>query len=221
MGDDEFLEERKRLVERLQRTGYISSSMVLEAMGKVPRHLFVSSQQQRHAYEDRPLPIGHGQTISAPHMVGMMCEYLDLQKGMKVLEVGAGSGYHAAVTAEMVGPAGHVYTIDIVSELVENAKINLEEAGYLEQVTVIAKDGTEGHPEAAPFDRVLVTAGAPDIPQPLIDQLKPQGIMVIPVGGHYFQELYVIRKETSGEIERRSIGSCAFVPLVGKYGWKL
>ncbi|ABM80489.1 protein-L-isoaspartate O-methyltransferase [Hyperthermus butylicus] len=222
-----FREARRRLVERLVREGYIRSEHVKRAMLRVPRELFVPDELRHLAYEDTPLPIGHGQTISAPHMVAMMTEYADLKPGMKVLEVGAGSGYHAAVMAEVVAPSdeprehwGHVYTIERIPELAEFARRNLERAGYADRVTVIVGDGSRGYPEKAPYDRIIVTAAAPDIPGPLIDQLKPGGKMVIPIGDRYLQHLYVVVKTRDGKIESRPVTPCLFVPLVGEYGWR-
>ncbi|MCS4541691.1 MAG: protein-L-isoaspartate O-methyltransferase [Euryarchaeota archaeon] len=216
---DIYENERERLTRRLIDTGYISSQPVIEAMRKVPRHLFVPERLKLYAYDDRPLPIGAGQTISAPHMVGMMTELLNLNPGMKVLEIGAGSGYHSAVIAEIIGEAGHVYTIDRIPELVENAKRNLALTGYGKLVTVIASDGSKGYQQKAPYDRILVTAGAPEIPKPLCEQLKIEGIIVIPVGGYTLQDLLVAIKKDQDKFDVKNRGPCAFVPLVGEYGW--
>ena len=217
--EDVYENERKRLVRRLIDFGYSSSQPVIGAMEKVPRHLFLPERLRPQAYNDRPLPIGVGQTISAPHMVGMMTELLDLKPGMTVLEVGAGSGYHAAIIAEIIGGTGHVYTIDRIPELVENAKRNLALTGYSKRVTVIAGDGSKGFPEKAPYDRILVTAGAPEVPKPLAEQLKNNGLIVIPVGGYTLQDLVVaVKKE--GKFDIKSHGPCAFVPLIGEFGWK-
>lgn len=216
---DIYENERERLIRRLIDTGYISSQPVIEAMRKVPRHLFVPERLKLYAYDDRPLPIGAGQTISAPHMVGMMTELLNLNLGMKVLEIGAGSGYHSAVIAEIIGEAGHVYTIDRIPELVENAKRNLALTGYSKLVTVIASDGSKGYQQKAPYDRILVTAGAPEIPKPLREQLKIEGIIVIPVGGYTLQDLIVAIKKDQDKFDVKNRGPCAFVPLVGEYGW--
>jgi protein-L-isoaspartate(D-aspartate) O-methyltransferase len=222
-----FRRARERLVERLVREGYIRSEKVKRAMLRVPRELFVPEDLKHLAYEDTPLPIGFGQTISAPHMVALMTEYADLDVGMKVLEVGTGSGYHAAVIAEIVAPSdaprerwGHVYSIERIRELAEFARRNLEKAGYADRVTVIVGDGSKGYPPEAPYDRIVVTAAAPDIPQPLVDQLKPGGKMVIPVGDRYLQYLYVVEKDENGKLRYRSVTPCLFVPLVGEHGWK-
>ncbi len=158
-------------------------------------------------------------------MVALMCEVLELAPGHKVLEIGTGSGYHAAVCAEIVAPEnskvkGHVYTIERIPELAEFAKKNIERAGYSDRITVIVGDGTLGYPPAAPYDRILVTAAGPRIPEPLLQQLKNGGKMVIPIGGkHGFQELVLVIKDEKGNISEKSLGPVAFVPLIGKHGW--
>lgn len=161
-------------------------------------------------------------------MVAIMNEALQLEAGQKVLEVGAGSGWHAATIAEIVAPSdaprsewGHVYTMEIIEGLAEFARKNIMRAGYGDRVTIICADGSMGYPEKAPYDRILVTAAAPDIPQPLIDQLKPGGIMLIPVGSvHFFQSLIKVTKSANGKIGRENLGGVAFVPLTGRYGHK-
>ncbi len=223
MKDFELL--RRRLVEKLVREGIIRSEKVKRAMLKVPRELFVPEHLKELAYEDTPLPIGYGQTISAPHMVAIMLEEAELDEGMKVLEVGTGSGYNAALIAEIVAPQGsrnpgHVYTIERIPELAEFAKKNLERAGYADRVTVIVGDGSKGYEPAAPYDRIIVTAAAPDIPRPLIEQLKPNGILLIPVGDRWEQVLYKVVKRPDGKLDVRKVTSCVFVPLVGEYGWR-
>ncbi|NYT00115.1 MAG: protein-L-isoaspartate O-methyltransferase [Methanocellales archaeon] len=211
----EFETERIKLVEGLRLYGI--SERVLDAIKKVPRHLFVQPPYRAQAYADHPLPIGEDQTISAPHMVAMMCDILDLLNGMIVLEIGAGCGYHAAIMAELVGEDGHVYTMDRLSSLVNSASENLRKAGY-SNVTVLLGDGTLGIPDHAPYDRISVACAAPDIPPPLIDQLKSGGKMVIPIGRH-FQELYLVEK-INGIIKKEK-GGVIFVPLIGKYGFKV
>jgi len=212
------------LIRRLRNSGYLSTEAMEHAVRTVPREEFVHPSNRQYAYRDTPLSIGLGQTISAPHMCVIMCEGMKLRPGHKVLEVGAGSGYHAALCAEMVAPAdsqkqGHVYTVEIVKGLIEFAKSNLERTGYSDRVTLIHGDGGLGLPEYAPFDRVLVAAAAPTIPEPLIDQLSPSGIMLIPIGGRgLFQELVMIEKDEDGNISHRNWGGVAFVPLTGKYG---
>ncbi len=209
-----YEEGRKRLVEHLRRQGV--SEGVLTAMMQVKRHLFVPPYLSDQAYADYPLPIGEGQTISAPHMVAMMCDYLELKKGEKVLEIGAGSGYHAAVIAEMIGNEGHVYSVERIPWLVKFSKENLQRAGY-KNVTAIPGDGTLGLPEHAPYDKISVTCAAPDVPPPLLEQLKTGGKMVIPIG-KYRQVLYLVEKRNGVERERKC--DVVFVPLLGRYGFK-
>ncbi|MFH0748837.1 MAG: protein-L-isoaspartate O-methyltransferase [Candidatus Bathyarchaeota archaeon] len=175
---------------------------------------------------DAPLPIGYGQTISAPHMVAMMAEALELEVDHKLLEVGSGSGYHAAVLAEIVAPRdaekkGHVYTVEIIPELFAFARTNLESTGYGNRVTVIPGDGSVGYPEHAPYDRILVTAAAPKIIKALVEELEVGGILVTPVGGAYFyQELMKVKKESEDRVFTWSLCGVAFVPLRGKDGWE-
>ena len=215
----EYAELRRRLVERLVREGIIKSRSVKEAFLKVPRELFVPEDLRRAAYDDTPLPIGYGQTISAPHMVAIMVEELELEKGLRVLEVGTGSGYQAAIMAEITGPEGIVYTVERIPGLAEKARRNLEAAGYAGRVEVIVGDGSKGYPEAAPYDRIVVTAAAPSIPPPLVEQLKPGGILVAPVGDRYMQRLVKAVKKRDGSLDARSGVYCLFVPLIGEYGW--
>jgi protein-L-isoaspartate(D-aspartate) O-methyltransferase len=191
---------------------------VVEAMGRVPRELFVPESIRHMAYEDHPLPIGEGQTISAPHMVAIMCDVLDIHEGMRVLDVGTGSGYHAAVMADLVGPEGHVYSIERVAELVVYSRRNLREAG-IENVTVIEGDGSCGLPDRAPYDRINVAATAPEVPEPLKEQLKVGGKLAIPVGSCYQELVLVVRTEEGFELEHR--GGVVFVPLIGDHGFKV
>jgi len=221
-----FEEKRKRLVESLKDRGILTKPEVIKAMLIVPRHKFVPKDAESSAYMDSPLSIGLGQTISAPHMNAMMCEYLELSEGEKVLEIGTGSGYHAALCAELVAPEnsenpGHVITIERHEELVKNARESLKETGYEHKVTVIHGDGTLGYPKEAPFDKILVTAASPSkIPVPLRDQLKEGGILCIPTGSKSFaQNLYVIRKQGEN-FDTKRITGVRFVPLIGKYGFE-
>jgi protein-L-isoaspartate(D-aspartate) O-methyltransferase len=208
----EFEIKRNRLIEELRQ--HRISERVLAAMKQVPRHLFVPENEQRNAYGDYPLPIGWGQTISAPHMVAIMCEILDIKDGMKVLEIGAGSGYHAAVMANLAG-SGHVYTVERIEALALFARDNLEKAG-IKNVTVIVEDGSLGLPGFAPYDRISVAAASPEILDTLTEQLKTKGKLVIPVG-KYYQELYLVTK-TDG-LKKEAKGGVVFVPLVGKKGF--
>ena len=217
--------ERAKAIARLVQSGYIHTPSVIHAMQQVPREDFLPEALRERAYIDTPLPIGYSQTISALHMVGMMAEALHLAQGQIVLEVGSGSGYHAAVIAEIVarqatGPRGHVYTLEIVPELYQFAKANLKKTHYDDTVTAIHSDGSLGLPDHAPFDRIYVAAAAPHIPVPLTQQLRDQGLLVIPVGRrHFFQELLRVKKDGERLIQD-SLGGVAFVPLTGKHGWK-
>lgn len=208
----EFEKQKNRLIDELRRHG--TSERVLDAMHRVPRHLFVPEREQNNAYADNPLTIGWGQTISAPHMVAIMCDLLDIQDGMKILEIGAGSGYHAAVMAELVG-SGHVYAVEVIAGLAHFARENLKKAG-ISNVTVFVEDGSLGLPGFAPYDRISVACAAPDIPETLTEQLKPGGKLVIPVGKH-FQELYLVTKIDG--LKKEPKGGVVFVPLVGKKGF--
>jgi protein-L-isoaspartate(D-aspartate) O-methyltransferase len=213
-----FEEQRDRLVDSLVRRGYISSPKVQAAMGRVPREEFLPENLRNEAYVDSPLPIGDGQTISAPHMVAIMAEHLDLSPGMKVLEIGAGSGYHAVVCAELVAPDGHIYTIERISTLASIAEGNIKKTGYMNLVTVVFGDGTNGLPEHAPYDRIFVAAGAPDIPTPLTDQLADGGKLLVPVGGRFYQDLIKVEKKGS-KLSKENLGGCVFVPLIGEHGY--
>ncbi len=193
----------------------IRDEPVLLAMKKVQRHIFMPESTRSAAYEDRAVPIGEGQTISQPYMVAIMSELLELTGSEKVLEIGTGSGYQAAILGEL---AGDVYTIERVSALAESAGRTLESLGY-KNVHVFAGDGTLGLEDKAPFDRIIITAAAPEIPAPLVNQLREGGILVVPVGERYSQVLLKGRK-VRGEIVKESYTNCAFVPLIGEYGWK-
>jgi protein-L-isoaspartate(D-aspartate) O-methyltransferase len=196
----------------------VRSKKVAAAMDKVERHRFLPAGMESIAYVDSPLGIGQGQTISAPHMVGIMACGLDLFPGLSVLEIGGGSGYHAAVIAELVRPDGHVYSIERIQSLADHATNNLESAGYAELVTTIVADGSKGYPLYAPYDRISVACGAPDVPPPLFEQLKEGGKMLIPVGGRTYQELYLVTK-VDGKMKKQDMGSVLFVPLIGEYGF--
>lgn len=221
----DYSKERERLVEALVEEGVIRSEKVRKAMLSVPREEFVPPEHRRWAYVDHPLPIGHGQTISAPHMVALMTELLDPEPGHIVLEIGTGSGYQSAVLAEIVAKQdpsrrGHVYTIERIPELAEFAINNLKRTSYINYVTVIVGDGTKGYSEKAPYDRIIVTAAAPDIPKPLLEQLKNGGKMVIPVGDLGLQRLLIVEKSIDGRVRVKEDTYCLFVPLIGEYGWK-
>ena len=207
-------EERRRMVEQQLRSRGIRDPRVLAAMEKVPRHRFLPHPEDPAAYSDHPLPLGCGQTISQPYMVALMTECLRLTGEESVLEIGSGSGYQAAVLSEL---ARVVYTVERFPELAGRARAALEELGY-RNVQVIAGDGSEGYPEAAPYDRIIVTAAAPEIAPPWLDQLKEDGRLVLPLGDRWGQTLVVVTRR-DGKTVRESMCGCVFVPLVGKYGW--
>jgi len=213
-----YKEKRDDLVDSLIRRGYIQSKFVEKAMRKVPRHEFVPERVKKRAYIDSPQPIGEGQTISAPHMVAMMVENLDIEEGQKVLEVGGGMGYHAAVIAEIVGEEGEVYSIEYVASLAKTAQRKVESVGY-HNVKIIQGDGSSGYGKGAPYDRISVACGAPSIPSPLIDQLILDGKILIPIGSEFFQELIKATKKKKNKIEKENLGGVRFVPLKGEYGF--
>lgn len=208
--------ERSQLVDRLVSRGYIKSPRVEDAFRRTPRHLFVPEKLVESAYYDQPLPIGSGQTISAPHMVAIMTEALEVVEDDRVLEVGAGSGYQAAVLSGIV-TEGSIYSVECVPELAARAGDNLKAAG-VGNVFVHVADGTLGFPKQAPFDRIIVTAGAPEIPKALIEQLADGGRLLIPVGGRMMQDLLSVEKH-AGKTTQKNLGGCMFVPLIGKDGW--
>lgn len=210
-----FTLQRARMVEQQLQGRGITDDRVLAALGTVPRQEFVPEESRDAAYEDRALSIGYGQTISQPYMVGVMLELLDVHPGHSVLEVGAGSGYQAAVLAEL---SQDVVVMEIVEPLAHHCEHALARAGY-ERVKVVVGDGTLGYAERAPFDRIIVAAACPEVPEPLVEQLKEGGRIVAPVGRRDVQQC-VVGVKRGGELEiTRTIG-CVFVPLVGEHGWK-
>ena len=206
---DRLQAERSRMVDQQLRARDIRSERVLEAMRRVPRHRFVPESEQQAAYADAPLPIGHGQTISQPYIVAFMTEALDVDPTHRVLEIGTGSGYQAAVLGEL---AGEVFTMEIVEPLGERARQTLEALGYA-NVHVRLGNGYAGWPEKAPFDRIMVTAAPAEVPPALVEQLKVGGIMAIPVGT-YDQELRILRRTPSGLELVRTL-PVRFVPMTG------
>lgn len=218
-----FRDQRKELVSRLIREGYIRSELVARAFSKVPREEFVPPRYRDYSYHDTPLPTLKGQTISAPHMCAIMCEELDLKPGDIVLEIGTGSGYHAALCAEIVARSdeknrGHVCSIEIDKDLTKFAYENLKRSGYDLDVSVVCGDGSFNPPFRYEFDKILVTAAAPHIPNRLLKSLKVGGIMVIPIGSEFIQELSVIIKQQDKIVVMRS-GPCVFVKLRGINGF--
>jgi protein-L-isoaspartate(D-aspartate) O-methyltransferase len=209
-----FAAARASMVDEQLRARDIADERVLEAMGKVARELFVPETYRARAYDDAALPIGEGQTISQPYMVARICEILALRGGERVLDVGTGSGYQAAVLAEL---AGEVHTIERLAPLADTARRNLAAAGY-ERVRVHVGDGTLGLPEHAPFAAIAVAAAAPDVPPSLYDQLEPGGRLAVPVGGRHGQELQLVVRSPEGPAVARSV-PCRFVLLVGAEGF--
>ena len=207
---DAFAAERNRMVDRQLAARDIRDPRVLEAMRKVPRHELVPESQRGRAYQDRPLPIGGGQTISQPYIVALMTQLLELDGSERVLEIGTGSGYQAAVLAET---AREVYSIEIVPELAERARVDLARLGY-DNIHLREGDGYRGWPEKAPFDAIVVTAAPDHVPEPLVEQLAVGGRLVLPVG-RFHQELVVIRREPEGVIRERNV-AVRFVPMPGE-----
>lgn len=201
--------ERANLVDRLRERESLSEATA-DAMGSVPRHAFVPADSRDSAYRDSPLPIGEGQTISAPHMVAIMTELLALSEGDRVLEIGTGCGYHAAVTAEVVGPE-NVYSVEYHDDLAAQARETLAETGYGE-ISVRAGDGKQGWAEHAPYDRAYLTCAAPDFPPAVVDQVRSGGIVLGPIDGGR-QELIRATVQEDGSLDRESHGPVRFVPL--------
>lgn len=207
---DEWAAARARMVDRQVRARGIDDPLVLAAMRKVPRHLFIPDAARREAYEDHPVPIGFGQTISQPFIVAYMTEQLQLAPTDKVLEIGTGSGYQAAILAEL---AREVYTIEIIPELAARARATLEALGY-RNVHVRHGNGYLGWPEAAPFDKIIVTAAPDDVPRALVEQLAVGGILIAPVGT--VEQIMTIVRKTPGGLVRRETIPVLFVPMTGK-----
>jgi protein-L-isoaspartate(D-aspartate) O-methyltransferase len=224
---NDFADMRRQAVESLRSQGILRSEPVIRAMLKVPREEFLPGDVHSYAYTDSPLPVGYGQTTSALHMTAMFCEYGGLEPGDRVLEVGGGCGYMACVYAEVVAPEqipkeswGHVWSVEIIKELAEKAKEHVKRTGYGEKVTMLHGDASVGLPENAPYDVIIVTSAAPDIPEPLVEQLKAEGSLLIPVGNpQFFQQLIKVSKRRDGRVVKESLGGVAFVPLRGKKGW--
>jgi len=210
-GERGFERQRAELIEQLRKRERISDR-ALSALAAVPRHAFVPENKRRYAYADRPLPIGEGQTISAPHMVAIMVDRLELEPGQAVLEIGTGCGYHAAVTAEVVG-GENVYSVEYHSSLAERARNRLAELGYGD-ISITVGDGHDGWPEHAPYDRAYLTAAASAVPDALLDQLRPGGIFLGPIGDRR-QTLVRVQKRPDGSTERETFGGVRFVQMQG------
>ncbi len=211
----DFKRSRERMVREQVEARGVTNPDVLRALRKVPRHLFVEEALIPQAYEDHPLPIGHGQTISQPYIVAWMTEMLDISPGLRVLEIGTGSGYQTAILAEL---GAYVFSVERVRALMVLARQRLTDMRYL-RARFKLDDGTLGWPDEAPFDRILVTAGGPKIPDPLVAQLADPGRMIIPVGpSRRSQSLFFVQKE-NGRVITRDMGGVMFVDLVGAHGW--
>lgn len=218
MASDPWEWRRRGLADRIEEWGYVTSPAVRAAFLKVPRERFVPEDVRGSAYDDAPLPIGHGQTISAPSMIAIMLEEAGLRPGEAVLELGTGSGYNAALLAELVGP-DRVVTVERIPELAETGRRNLEAAGY--RVEVVVGDGTLGYPPRAPYDCVFGTAGAPRIPGPWREQTRVGGRIVAPIGrGRLSQSLVTARRVSESKWDVKEGTPCAFVPLIGAQGWR-
>jgi protein-L-isoaspartate(D-aspartate) O-methyltransferase len=213
----DFAAERGRMVDRLVRGGYIRDPRVREAFLAVPRESFLVPEERVEAYRDTPLSIGHNQTISAPSMIAIMLEEARLRQGERVLEIGTGSGYHAALLAFLVGPR-NVISIERVEVLAERARSNLASVAFGE-VTVVVGDGSLGYPDRGPYDCIMATAGAPQIPDPWASQLSSQSRIVAPIGPRHGQFLVIATKTQDGRLDVREGTPCAFVPLVGAQAW--
>lgn len=213
---DNFSVQREMMVERQLLSRAITDHPTLESMSKVPRHLFVPSANASYAYQDSPLPIGYGQTISQPYIVALMTQSAKLSPGAKVLEIGTGSGYGAAVLSHV---CKEVYTVERIPELAKESRARLQSLGY-ENVRVKLDDGTLGWPEHAPYDAILVTASAPKLVPSLMEQLKAGGRLVIPVGDKLSQQLIRLTKSNDGSYREENLGSVRFVPLIGEQGWQ-
>jgi len=211
----DYKQERSRMVDEQIAGRGVKDERVLAVMRKIPRHEFLPEAIRGMAYNDSALPLGEGQTMSQPYMVALMTELLGLKGAERVLEIGTGSGYQAAVLAEL---CQKVYTVERIKTIADKARATLDRLGY-KSVAIKIYDGTYGWKEMAPYDAIIVTAGSPDIPAPLVEQLKEGGRLVIPVGDRYGQQLITVVKTVEGMITERSI-PCVFVPLIGNHGWK-
>ena len=215
MEADPCRREREEMVEFQIRARGVRDERVLAAMEKIPRHLFVPENWERAAYEDRPLPIGEGQTISQPYIVAVMTEQLEIRSHDRVLEIGTGSGYQAAILAEL---AGEVVSVERLPEIADRARENLARAGVT-GVRIIIGDGTEGYLPEAPYDAIIVTAASPTVPEPLVEQLAEGGRLIAPVGPRERQDLVKLVKR-EGRVETIPLGGVCFVPLIGQFGWR-
>jgi protein-L-isoaspartate(D-aspartate) O-methyltransferase len=213
--NDYALSRRRMVQEQIEARG-IRDPRLLKAMNEVPRHLFVDDALRSQAYNDHPLAIGEGQTISQPYMVALMSDAMGLAGGEKVLEIGTGSGYQTAILAKL---CDWVFSIERLGSLSRGAQKVLEQVGVF-NVNLIVGDGSKGLPAEAPFDAIMVTAGSPQVPQPLLEQLNEGGRLVVPVGDRHLQTLYRLTRHGQ-EFTQEDLGGCRFVDLVGEYGWRM
>jgi protein-L-isoaspartate(D-aspartate) O-methyltransferase len=226
-GLKDFSELRRRAVEDLREQQILRDPNIIKAMNRVPREVFLPDDVKSYAYIDSPLPIGFGQTTSALHMTALFCEYGEMRLGQKVFEVGGGCGYMSCVYADVVAPIeqpkinwGHVWSAELIPELAEFGKQNVNRAGYADRVTFLQADGSVGLEGKGPFDLIIVTSAAPEIPQELVKQVKVGGTLLIPVGrAAFYQELMRVRKKSNGTLYHENLGGVAFVPMKGKRGW--
>jgi protein-L-isoaspartate(D-aspartate) O-methyltransferase len=208
------------IIQDWKSENLIKDKNIIEAFRKIRREDFVPEDLKEEAYADMPLEIGYGQTISQPTTVAIMTQALDLKKGMKVLEVGTGSGYQAAIIGEIIGKAGRVYTVERIHNLVDYARQNIKKTG-LKNIYVIESDGSLGYAKEAPYDRIIVTAASPEIPHELLKQLKRKGILVVPVGTNYQRMLRIEKPGSPGKkYNEKNLGDFIFVPLRGKHGFR-
>lgn len=210
--------QQKELLKILKDMS-ITDKKVLDALDNIPRHLFVPEEQLSNAYLNSPLPIAAGQTISQPYTVAFMLQELEIKPGNKILEIGTGSGWNAALLGYLTGEKGIVYSTELVEELIYSADDNLEKVNII-NVKIIHRDGSEGYKEKAPFDRIIVTAACPEIPKPLIEQLNEDGILLLPLDDGLGNQKMVKIKKFQGKLFRKDLGYFSFVPLKGKYGYK-
>ena len=216
---DRYAKQRKKMVDSQIRSRGVRDERVLRAMEKIPRHLFIDEGLIDQAYNDNPLPIGEKQTISQPYIVALMTEALEIKSSDKVLELGTGSGYQAAILAEL---ADRVFTVERLASLAQKARKLLESLNYY-NVVIRVGDGTYGWREESPFDAIAVSAGSPSIPRMLVEQLAIGGRLVIPVGGRYSQSLIKLTRlsENPDDVKKEDLGGCRFVSLIGEHGWKV
>jgi protein-L-isoaspartate(D-aspartate) O-methyltransferase len=223
----DFSELRHEATEELKRQGILRDPNIIRAMNRVPREEFLPNEVRSYAYADSPIPIGFGQTTSALHMTALFCEYGEMKLGQSVFEVGGGCGYMSCVYAEVVAPPeqpsrtwGHVWSAELIPELAEVGRKNVERMGYSDRVTYVQADASGGLEGEGPFDLIIATSAAPEIPEELVEQVKIGGILLIPVGGAtFYQQLMRIRRKPDGNLSQENLGGVAFVPMKGKRGW--